>query len=215
MAARSWIVGSEPTCDIRVESPMVSGTHCRLTERGESFLLEDLQSSNGTFVAGERIAGPRIVRRGDLVTLGRNTPLPWPTPTISITVGRLPDNDVVIPWDSVSAHHARLEREGSEVYLVDLESTNGTAINDPLNKTTRAALKPADVVFLGTHRVAAADLLSALPASPPRQGTVLERERPEELEHSLTSHDRADAASDAGTGAQSWPASINSPTRSK
>ena len=72
MTARSWIVGSLGDCDIRVENPAVSGRHCRLTQRGESFLLEDLQSTNGTFVDGQRIDSPRIVRRGDRVTLGQN-----------------------------------------------------------------------------------------------------------------------------------------------
>lgn len=180
MSSRSWVIGNSPQCDICVEGRTVSGKHCRLTERGESFLLEDLQSTNGTFVAGERIDGPRIVRRGDSVTLGRNTPLPWPAQAASITIGRRADNDVVIPLDAVSGEHARLEREGSRVFLVDLGSTNGTAINDPTNKIKRAVLKPTDAVFLGTHRVSAADLLAALPEIS-TEATTLERERPAEL----------------------------------
>ena len=174
MATRSWVVGNAADCDIRVDSRTVSGKHCRLTERGETFLLEDLQSTNGTFVAGERITGPRIVRRGDPVMLGRNTPLPWPKAIVAITIGRRADNDVVIPLDAVSGEHARLEREGSRVFLVDLGSTNGTALNDPANKIKRAVLKPTDAVFLGTHRVSAADLLAALPATP-HDATMLER----------------------------------------
>src|SRR2546423_365606 len=99
MAERSWTVGSLPDCDIRVENSAVSGNHCRLTQRGESLLIEDLNSTNGTFVAGERMTGPRLVRRGDPVTLGRNLPLPWPPIVRSITIGRLPDNDIVMPLD--------------------------------------------------------------------------------------------------------------------
>ena len=181
MATRNWVVGNAADCDIRVDNRTVSGKHCRLTERGETFLLEDLQSTNGTFVAGERITGPRIVRRGDPVTLGRHTPLPWPEAIVAITIGRRADNDVVIPLDAVSGEHARLEREGSRVFLVDLGSTNGTALNDPANKIKRAVLKPTDAVFLGTHRVSAADLLAALPTTPP-DATMLERERPPGLD---------------------------------
>ncbi len=87
---------------------------------------------------------------------------------------------MVIPLDAVSGEHARLEREGSRVFLVDLGSTNGTALNDPTNKIKRAVLKPTDAVFLGTHRVLGADLLAALPEIPSEE-TALERERPEEL----------------------------------
>jgi pSer/pThr/pTyr-binding forkhead associated (FHA) protein len=177
MEERIWIVGSRPDCDIRVESRTVSGRHCRLIDRGGALWLEDLASSNGTFVAGERITGPRIVRRGDSVTLGRETPLPWPPLAASITIGRLPDNDLVIPLDVVSGHHARLERDGNEVILVDLGSSNGTSLNDPLNKISRTPVKAGDAVYFGTHRVAAADLLAALPAEAPR-GTVFEASPP-------------------------------------
>ena len=106
MAERSWVIGNAVDCDICVEGRTVSARHCRIIERGESFLLEDLQSTNGTYVAGERITGPRIVRRGDPVTLGQKIALPWPPIIVSITVGRLPDNDLMIPLETVSAHHA-------------------------------------------------------------------------------------------------------------
>ena len=146
MKERSWTIGSLPDCDLRVENPAVSGRHCRLTQRGQTFLLEDLASTNGTFVAGQRIDRPREVRRGEAIMLGLNTPMPWPDLS-SITVGRLPDNDVVIPLDMVSGHHARLERQGNRVFLVDLGSRNGTSINDPLKKITRGRSKRATSFF--------------------------------------------------------------------
>lgn len=176
MNERSWIIGSRADCDIQVDNPNVSGRHCRLTQRGERFVLEDLGSSNGTFVGGERIVGPREVRRGDRVTLGRTAPLPWP-PAASITIGRLPDNDLVIPLDVVSGHHARLERDGGRVFIVDLNSSNGTAVGTPLNKIQRAAIESRDIVYFGTHAVRAADLLAALPAEAP-PATALERASP-------------------------------------
>ncbi len=186
MAERSWTVGSLPDCDIRIENAAVSGRHCRLTQRGESFLVEDLGSTNGTFVGGERLNGPRIVRRGDPVTLGRNTPLPWPPMVRSVTIGRLPDNDIVIPLDMISGQHARLDQEGDTAYLIDLGSRNGTAINDPLNKVTRAAIQPTDAVYFGTHRVAAWELLKALPRVTALQGTAPEASG-SELERELAS----------------------------
>lgn len=182
MKERTWTIGSLPGCDIRVDSPTVSGRHCRLTQRGQTFVLEDLASTNGTFVAGERIHEPRSVRRGEQITLGHNTPMPWPN-LCSITVGRLPDNDVVVPLDVVSGRHARLEREGNRVLLIDLDSRNGTSLNDPRNKISRAAIQPGDVVFLGTHKIMAAQLLAALPKDLPareqaRQGTRTEAPPP-------------------------------------
>ena len=46
-----------------------------------------------------------------------------------ITVGRAPDNDLVVNHESISGHHAKLVLEGDAYSLVDLGSTNGTKID--------------------------------------------------------------------------------------
>jgi DNA-binding response OmpR family regulator len=48
----------------------------------------------------------------------------------TITIGRAVENDIVITSKRVSRQHARVRREGSEVILQDLDSTNGTFLND-------------------------------------------------------------------------------------
>jgi len=45
-----------------------------------------------------------------------------------ITVGRHPSNTVVIPLESVSRYHARIERSGDRLMIFDLNSSNGTYI---------------------------------------------------------------------------------------
>ncbi|HZL99832.1 MAG TPA: FHA domain-containing protein [Planctomycetota bacterium] len=45
-----------------------------------------------------------------------------------LTVGRLPDNDIVIDDDLVSGHHGRIEKVGGTWRYVDLGSTNGSAV---------------------------------------------------------------------------------------
>ena len=47
----------------------------------------------------------------------------------AVSVGRDQDDDVVVPSDGASRHHARFERAGAEVRVVDLGSTNGTRVN--------------------------------------------------------------------------------------
>ncbi len=57
--------------DLVLGSPSVSSRHCQVVVDDDECSLVDLGSSNGTFVNGERIAAPRILRQGDLVTIGR------------------------------------------------------------------------------------------------------------------------------------------------
>lgn len=47
----------------------------------------------------------------------------------ALRLGRSPDNDVILRDPATSGHHARLERRGSEFWVVDLGSTNGTFVN--------------------------------------------------------------------------------------
>ncbi len=76
--SQTWLIGGDPRCDIVVDQPTVSGRHCRLTRTNEGLVIEDLQSTNGTFVNGRRIEGPTKVTKADTITLGRSVPMPWP-----------------------------------------------------------------------------------------------------------------------------------------
>jgi hypothetical protein len=59
--------------DLVLEDPEVSRRHAVLRRSGESVVVEDLDSTNGTFVKGERIRRPITVGPGDQVRVGRTT----------------------------------------------------------------------------------------------------------------------------------------------
>ena len=59
--------------DLVVEDPEVSRRHAVLRRSGGSVIVEDLDSTNGTFVNGERIRSPITVGPGDQVRVGRTT----------------------------------------------------------------------------------------------------------------------------------------------
>ena len=44
-------------------------------------------------------------------------------------IGRNPDCEISLPSSTVSRHHAEIRREGSQFFLSDLNSTNGTLLN--------------------------------------------------------------------------------------
>lgn len=56
-------IGRDADNQIVVDDPMVSRHHARLTPQGSMFLLEDLNSANGTWVNNSRITQPGIVTR--------------------------------------------------------------------------------------------------------------------------------------------------------
>ncbi|WP_300007952.1 ATP-binding cassette domain-containing protein [Pseudonocardia sp.] len=72
---------------------------------------------------------------------------PAAPPATRITVGRLPDNDVVLDDLLVSRHHAELRRDGSGWHIVDLGSGNGVFVNGV--RVQAALVTPRDVIGIG------------------------------------------------------------------
>jgi ABC-type multidrug transport system ATPase subunit len=159
--------------------PRLSRWHARLAyDNGGTLQIEDLGSSNGTFVNGVRIDRPRRLAPDDLIVVGGtmlrverkaadspetvaigDLPAPKeqvgspsdqhsgvtssvaplativkrgeriPVPPAGLTIGRLPENDVPIPLERVSRHHALVVQAGGRYYVADLASRNGTYLN--------------------------------------------------------------------------------------
>ena len=67
------------------------------------------------------------------------------------TLGRRPYNDIVIDNLAVSGEHAVLQMSGNEVYLEDLNSTNGTYVNGKAVK--KQLLQNSDTVEIGKYKI--------------------------------------------------------------
>lgn len=67
----------------------------------------------------------------------------------SLTIGRKPDNDLIIDHPAISGHHARISFQGDTYFVEDLNSTNGTLVND--KKIIKAGLHNNDIVTLAKH----------------------------------------------------------------
>ena len=63
-------IGRDSTNEIPVNDAEVSRHHSRLTFQGGKYVLEDMGSTNGTFVNGQRLTGPRVLKSGEVVSLG-------------------------------------------------------------------------------------------------------------------------------------------------
>jgi hypothetical protein len=64
------IIGRDSSNNVAINDAEISRKHSRLTFQGGKYVLEDLGSTNGTFVNGQRLAGPVVLKPGDVVSLG-------------------------------------------------------------------------------------------------------------------------------------------------
>lgn len=168
------VIGRDEGVDIVIATPAVSRRHARLMMENNGYIIEDLGSSNGTFVNGDRLIGRRALNHRDQIRLGQAITLSYSAPVIeepgktavrpstpvpatpshvmqttigeevslpvaagprqlvvtiagenpknysltrsTLTIGRLEDNDIVVPSPIVSGHHARLEQAGGGGY---------------------------------------------------------------------------------------------------
>lgn len=84
--------------------------------------------------SGEHVAKATELR-GDVVSIGRN-----------------PDCEIALVSSTVSRHHAQIRREGSQFFLKDLNSTNGTLLNrEPV--IGEELLHDRDEIGVGIYRL--------------------------------------------------------------
>jgi len=68
-----------------------------------------------------------------------------------VSIGRSPDNDIPIDNLAISNYHARVYYEGSRLVVEDLDSLNGTFVNDL--RVERATLHDGDSIWIGKHHI--------------------------------------------------------------
>jgi len=85
-----------------------------------------------------------------------NEPLEYVLRPGKNTLGRKPDNDIVVADDSASREHAEIYCQGDQIVITDLESTNGTYVNRE-RIVKPHVLQPGDQIRIGQHVVDLSD----------------------------------------------------------
>lgn len=65
------IIGRDPACQYHLASELVSAQHARVSFHHNQWWVEDLHSTNGTFLNGERIYTPTVLVNSDELTCGK------------------------------------------------------------------------------------------------------------------------------------------------
>jgi hypothetical protein len=68
--AASMVLGRAPECELLLDDTYVSQEHARLFGKNGSWYVEDLGSTNGTFVNDQKLAAPAMVQPGDRIRVG-------------------------------------------------------------------------------------------------------------------------------------------------
>lgn len=150
------LVGRAPGNDVVLADSRVSGRHAQLVQTSEGLFVEDLGSTNGTsvgrldqkvqraavtpddvlFLGSLQVPVRRLLSGADSQALsGASSTAPdtrrdvLDLGTSPVLLGRDPAADVTLSHPLVSWHHARIRREGSQIVVEDLGSTNGTFVD--------------------------------------------------------------------------------------
>ena len=74
-------IGRDSTNEVVINDAEISRRHARLTFQGGKYILEDIGSTKGTFVNGQRLAGPRVLKAGEVVSFGEQIVLVYEAST--------------------------------------------------------------------------------------------------------------------------------------
>ncbi len=160
----SLIIGRDPAQSIfLLTDQAASRSHARLSVNNDwEIMLEDLNSTHGTYLNGQQITSPTLVSTGDLIQIGANklrileahglkvqaTPS---SKAATITIGRDPANQLVIADPQVSRRHAIIEKHADkQFFIVDRNSSSGTLLNrEPVSG--RAVLQSGSIITIGSE----------------------------------------------------------------
>lgn len=65
------VIGRADKCHIKLDDTYVSQIHARVFQKDGNFMVEDMGSTNGTYLNRTRVTGPTEVQRGDRIKIGK------------------------------------------------------------------------------------------------------------------------------------------------
>jgi pSer/pThr/pTyr-binding forkhead associated (FHA) protein len=151
------IIGRDPqTCHLTLSDANVSRQHSRINLLGSGrYSVEDLQSTNGTWLGGQRLQAAAPLTAGGTFQIGssvlRLNAAEVGAADLQVTIGRGPENTLIINDADVSRQHALLVFSDGQVTINDLNSTNGTFV-DNRKISVATVLQPDAKISIGKER---------------------------------------------------------------
>jgi hypothetical protein len=70
---REVLIGRASSCDLVISDEFASNMHAKLVLVGEDWVLQDLNSTNGTFIDGRKVVTPATIKQGTTIRIGITT----------------------------------------------------------------------------------------------------------------------------------------------
>jgi len=148
------VLGRDSSCQVQLNSQLVSRRHCQLRSTPNGLVITDLESQNGTFVNDVQIQVPFRLRSGDLIRVGAiefevaiSGLMPAPeVPAKSVSEDDVADwlSDQAIPSTNLESDTTELPAAPSRSETETHEETSSLrAVPKPLSKT---ALLATDII---------------------------------------------------------------------
>lgn len=98
----SVLIGRLPECDVLLQDNLVSRMHARISVQNDSVVVEDLHSTNGVYVNGQRVGHSVVLRDGDRILIGTTEISLFETRDSSLTRMRTSRKISSIPADRIT-----------------------------------------------------------------------------------------------------------------
>jgi len=157
--------------DIIISQRVISSTHAKIVLKNNILYVMDLNSTNGTYINGIKIEPNKYtqLKNNDKVSFGVNE-ITFLVTTNSnqtkiltskdyYTIGRDNNNDIVINYNLISSKHLKIYKQNNEWYIQDLNSSNGTFLNNLQNRILTAKLLPNQILYLANFKISTNKLL--------------------------------------------------------
>ena len=117
LPAQTAIIGRAIECDVVIASKSVSREHTRIRRDGRRWFVDDLGSTNGTYLNGERVIGSLTLRDGDIVKVGDVT-FVFHDPDTTTRESPIPDLEVDIAAGVVRVNRKAVSLSPKEYLLL-------------------------------------------------------------------------------------------------
>ena len=157
------VIGRAPSVDFVISQSSVSGRHALVSRQMGQYTIEDLNSTNGTFLNGQRVMGHQPLNDGDEIRLGQSVVLRFSAPAVDRTVLQPAPIDATIMEDDLTA----VQKSESALPEEDL-AVASTQIRDeqPPFEEAPKAIPPAAAVPAGGATMIYEDFLEVAAHSP-------------------------------------------------